>query len=893
VILIVVASFAMRGEATGANGDICVSPYWLQTADWDLDGRLDVVAVANRSNAFDIAVALGDGRGAFPTCLRFTERLPLSLSGGRGSLVFADFTEDGLPDVLAVDASGNPPELGEYGPSRLLLFASSRERYVPVEVLPEVERRLGHFPIGVGDIDLDGHLDAVFGARKSQSGYLQVLWGTGGTAFDVGPALDIAPDESFHANPEDIRVEDLSGDGRPDVAVLFAPFRENKDLRVYVGLSDRSDLADWRLAHDARMPAVTQGVGLETGDLTGDGILDIVVVSGRGPGGEQVVLVHPGLPDGAFGKTPIVHPVAFDVLQAVPGDFDDDGQADVILCGQVLFQPLLSSRAHLPDASEVYSYDVRSAPHSPPRIGDIDGDGHADMVVPDSFDFPEGDPQFAFVLGLGGGRYDAVRYEPGRCGQAGPALLSDLNEDGLPDLLALKNLSIDPLVLDLTACLVAGQPAPSPEFFQEDRAYPDLSNLIGHVLGDFNGDRHDDIAYGRGAPAGFSIRHGSGDGSFGEPLDVDVAADVLHDRDYAVVLASRDFDRDGTSDLVVMGSDAGDPPSEDKWRLRVTTSELGGIRLAWEEELGAFKLPEIVDLNGDGADDILVVDSVGGEERVWAFLGSGDGGFDGSELIGPERLGGGEVLDIAAADFSEDGAVDIVCALRWADLARGMELVLFRSRPGGFAEPVTIAQTSRRSRGLGVFEKADVNGDAHLDLVAGQSEWFSEATWRTDLAVLYGYGDGTFTGPRSIAIRPFDSVALRDLDGDGLLDFILAGGGWRSAGVEVILQEEPFVLDAPPKFHRGDANDDGTLNLSDAIAIFGYLFTGSAAPPCLETADAADDGEIVITDAIQLLQFLFLGGPPPAPPGPPPEPCGKDPEHSQGDLGCLEYTHCG
>ena len=95
-----------------------------------------------------------------------------------------------------------------------------------------------------------------------------------------------------------------------------------------------------------------------------------------------------------------------------------------------------------------------------------------------------------------------------------------------------------------------------------------------------------------------------------------------------------------------------------------------------------------------------------------------------------------------------------------------------------------------------------------------------------------------------------------------------------------------------PLFHRGDANDDGALNITDGIYVLNYLFLGGEAPACAETADANDDGVVNITDGIFLLNYLFLGGPAPADPGPPEAPCGPDPAGSPGDLGCETYRSC-
>jgi hypothetical protein len=98
----------------------------------------------------------------------------------------------------------------------------------------------------------------------------------------------------------------------------------------------------------------------------------------------------------------------------------------------------------------------------------------------------------------------------------------------------------------------------------------------------------------------------------------------------------------------------------------------------------------------------------------------------------------------------------------------------------------------------------------------------------------------------------------------------------------------------PPKpiFHRGDPNDDGTINITDGIYVLNFLFLGGPAPTCREAANPNDDDTVNITDGIYLLNFLFLGGPPPAAPGGMSSPCGEDPATSPSDLGCASYTKC-
>jgi len=69
-------------------------------------------------------------------------------------------------------------------------------------------------------------------------------------------------------------------------------------------------------------------------------------------------------------------------------------------------------------------------------------------------------------------------------------------------------------------------------------------------------------------------------------------------------------------------------------------------------------------------------------------------------------------------------------------------------------------------------------------------------------------------------------------------------------------------------FQRGDANNDGAVNISDPSFILGALFLGAAQRPipCADAADANDDGRVEINDAIALFSWLFRGGAAPAAP---------------------------
>ena len=78
---------------------------------------------------------------------------------------------------------------------------------------------------------------------------------------------------------------------------------------------------------------------------------------------------------------------------------------------------------------------------------------------------------------------------------------------------------------------------------------------------------------------------------------------------------------------------------------------------------------------------------------------------------------------------------------------------------------------------------------------------------------------------------------------------------------------------APPEFVRGDANDDGNVDIADAVAMLGILFSGDPPAACADATDVNDDGLFDISDPISELSALFSGGTIAAPNGA----CGPDP----------------
>jgi hypothetical protein len=68
----------------------------------------------------------------------------------------------------------------------------------------------------------------------------------------------------------------------------------------------------------------------------------------------------------------------------------------------------------------------------------------------------------------------------------------------------------------------------------------------------------------------------------------------------------------------------------------------------------------------------------------------------------------------------------------------------------------------------------------------------------------------------------------------------------------------PSVLLAD--FTRGDADGDGKVDISDAVAFLSSMFRAGAPFSCEDAADANDDGKLNIGDALATLTHLFAGG---------------------------------
>lgn len=161
-------------------------------------------------------------------------------------------------------------------------------------------------------------------------------------------------------------------------------------------------------------------------------------------------------------------------------------------------------------------------------------------------------------------------------------------------------------------------------------------------------------------------------------------------------------------------------------------------------------------------------------------------------------------------------------------------------------------------------------------LSAGQLNSVAKLAYRVDRS------------PRGATLVRFVADELRagpDTPAVGLVVETGFGGGSPSRLVHGKLEV------ASVSFRRGDVNDSGTLEVTDAINLLGWLFLGGPGSTCLDAVDSDNSGRLDLSDAINVLVFLFGGDLPPGPDllG---EGCDEDPEGEDDGISCESYTSC-
>ena len=330
------------------------------------------------------------------------------------------------------------------------------------------------------------------------------------------------------------------------------------------------------------------------------------------------------------------------------------------------------------------------------------------------------------------------------------------------------------------------------------------------------------------------IDGGSGDG--GTSICVEdpfVMARTVPTGDVVVQYVAADFNRDGRSDLAVMldggvlrvlinngsgdfgpsgeytvgtrpvGTAAGDVDGDGAEDIVVADYASGQVSVLMNQGDGRFKAPVayavgdkprslvLGDLDGDSRLDIVVASEM--NAAVTTLRNRGDGTF-----LSPFAFGAAPGHSAIVADVTGDGRLDVLVT---DDSATAR---VFVNQVNGSFKPGTSFSTTRAITQLA---SADLDGDGRVDIVASAGQ----------LNVFLGKGNGTFKAPATIpSLEDLFDTTVADLDGDGKPDLAAWGDGaavflnrgkgtFSDGGYRALLEDAGGVV--------ADLDGDGVLDL--------------------------------------------------------------------------------
>lgn len=621
-----------------ATGDL---PVALAVGDLDGDETPDVV-VANQVGQ-SVSVLRGTGDGALAPAIDFpTNELPWALALG-------DLNADGMLDVVTAGSDSVAVRLG--------LGAGSLgvEQVYPVS----------GYPVALAIVDMNGDekLDVVVTGWYSS---LTLLTGDGQGALEEKGQTTIT------GGAVSAVVGDLDGTGSPAVVTLNA-WTDS----IFVVTSTDGELVEGPGFAVGRQPdfdfaySMYASTALALADLNSDGRLDAVVAN---PAGTVSVLL--GGAEKTFAEH-VEYPTGGRPLSVAVGELSGDGKLDLAVTngdsdtimvlvgnGDGSFETEVARGDHpLPGTNNITAG----------ALGDVDGDSKLDLVVL-NYEDPLATGKATVLHGQGDGHFvtgASVPIEP-----SSSLALGDLSGDGALDLVVANSFGASISVWHGTG---TGD-------FTARKDYPTDNAPMGVVLGDLNNDERLDVLVPDGAPGAVSVRLSLGDGTLG--AQVNYAANA-----YPYYVATGDLNGDGNLDVVAAYSGYG---------IVSVLLGLGDGTFADADDYmtGIAYGLALGDLNGD--DQLDIVTTFGGQS-VSVLAGNGDGTFR-ARTDYPAGLGSGVKL----GDVTADGRTDIIL--------HGQSLTVMPNGPDGISD-TKLEYVTGATGYLTWLALGDLDGDERTDMV--------------------------------------------------------------------------------------------------------------------------------------------------------------------------------
>ncbi|CAF3884838.1 unnamed protein product [Rotaria sp. Silwood1] len=426
------------------------TPYALTVGDINKDGRLDVIVANMGTN--NVGVFLGYGNGSFASVMTF--------STGIGSMPYsvavADFDDDGRLDIVVINIGTKTIGiLYGYGNGSFAVMVTylTGENYVPTAVTvgdfnndSQVDiavvntdannvgiflgygngsftkqvtysTRYGTRPywVALGDFNNDNKIDMVTANHYDNS--ISIFLGHGNGSFSDVKTYGTGDG----AMPMYVTVGDFNNDNKLDVAVVSYG---TNGIVVNFGLGDGTFLGGDLYSTGTGSEPNT----LETGDFNKDGRLDIIVSN---PGSDTIGLFL-GNDSKPFANVKLGRTGVGSQPQSVAlGDFNNDGISDIVVAnyGNNNVGIFLGLGRALFDTMLTYSTGVDSSPYFV-AVEDLNNDNRSDIVVAN---FKT--DNIAILLGYGNGTFTtAVIHTTGYRSRPSAVAIADFDKDNILDI---------------------------------------------------------------------------------------------------------------------------------------------------------------------------------------------------------------------------------------------------------------------------------------------------------------------------------------------------------------------------------------------------------------------------------------------------------------------------
>ncbi len=660
------------------------------------------------------------------------------------------------------------------------------------------------------DLNGDGKLDlAVVNLNSNTVSVLLNTTAPGATTTSFAAKQDFATG----AGPVSVTVGDLNGDGKPDLAV--ANFNSNT---VSVLLNTTAPGAATPSFADKQDVATSEGpIYVTTGDLNGDGKLDLAVVDLLS--NTISVLLNTTAPGAATPSFAAKQDFATEdgPLSVAVGDLNGDGKLDLAVANfnSSTVTVLLNTTAPAAATctfSGIQDFAVGDGPAFV-SMGDMNGDGKLDLAI---VNFIFNTVSMLLNTTATGAATASFSANQEFATGTGPihVTLCDVNEDGKLDLIVANfNSNNVSVLLNSTA---PGAATPS---FAAKQDFDTGEAPLFIAVGDLNGDGKLDLAVANLHVSTVSVllnttNLGTATPGFAVKQDVDTGANPR-----SVTLG--DLNGDSKLDLAVVNA------GSNTVSVLLNTTAPGSATASFtaKRDFAAGTAPVSItvgDLNSDGKLD-LVVANINSNNVSVLLNTTTPGAATPSFAAKQDFVTGDDPVSVTVGDLNGDGKLDLIVA----NLISTVSVLFNTTAPGASAATFATKQDFPTGDGPRFVSVGDLNGDGKLDLAVAN---FNSST----VSVLLNTTVPGAAAPSFAALHDFPtgvrpvSVSVGDLNGDGQLDLavvnlvsntvsVLLNNTAPGAAIPSFAAKQDFATDFnPASITVGDLNGDGKLDLTVA-----------------------------------------------------------------------------